>query len=284
MTHGLGSKQHSRPEPAGRARAAFSPLTWRMIMLKKLVSGIGQFVNMQAGKGLVARRQHQLRKCEQEAILAVTAAYRSRYPREHLYAPIATVIEAVHDYAERHLGEWRSLPMRQAADGRSAQLQYTLDFRDVFEQGGHGSPLEPLTMAASTADGILAHRGQSNKITVPYHLRLDLRLEAITDTCLCASCVATEEIDPKNECGPIRSGNYRAPSRMASRCNGDPGERLLVYLAAAVPQERPTVDEWIKLDEAKRDPAVVAQREKIAAAERALEEAEAALAQQRGAA
>ena len=251
------------------------------MQLKQLFDGLGKFLNAQGGKMLVARAERQLAQLEREATVAVTAAYNQRFPAEEIHAPMSQVVEAVLDYAEGTLSEWHGLPMRQTADGRGAQFRYTLNFRETFQKGALGSPFRPITAAANVLAGMLQHQGRTENVSVAYRLTLDVRLQASEAGYVRVECAATEAIDPNNECQEIRSGNWSAPSWMEVRCGGNPAQQLVSYLARSIKQSRPLVHEWALQDDGLRHPVVVQYRAKLAAAQLAIDNAQAALVRHR---
>jgi hypothetical protein len=246
-------------------------------MLKQLVHGLSTL----AGKGLVARRRQQLVSAERQANEVIATVYHGIYSAQNIYAPIAVVVAAVQEYAERELHAWRSQDPRIAADGCSAQFRYVQEFTQVFNKGQLGSPFKPLSISGNQEDSDLRNRMKTAPAAVKYRLWLEIHLKAVPPV-VETRVVAREEIDPNNESPDVATGKWSAPSWMTVRCDGDPAERLLSHLARSVPQDRPTLNEWVKWDEARNHPAIVRQVEMVASAERALHDAEARLARQRG--
>jgi hypothetical protein len=251
------------------------------MQLKQLVDGLGKLLNAQAGKMLVARAQSRLVQVEQEASNAFAAAYGRRFPAEHIYATMSQVVEAMLDYADQTLSEWRALPMRQSANGRSAQFHYTLDFQVHYRKGEPGSQFKPVGLLANSAAGVTGYEVHVENVSVSYRLTLDVRLEASDSGYVRVACSANETIDPGRVCAYIQSGRWSVPSQMELRCNGDPGMQLIRYLAVAVEQNRPSMEQWKHGEEWRLHPVADQYRAKLTAAKRAVDDAHAALARPR---
>jgi hypothetical protein len=246
-------------------------------MWEGIRAGFKQFLARQKASSAVSARKRELRDAEKHLQSMLDALYQRKYPPNRFFAPISEVTNEIERLLIIDMRAWRRLgDPYMSADGTLVEHTLMRDYQETFYKGSLGSPFKPLTMGARAKEGILAHDGRTEPVTVGYEVLLTVKITNNIDDGVDVSCTAQELIDPHNECFDIFSGNYAAPSLMYMKLGGNPCDQLLARLRARFPQQKPSPQEWAQLPETRSDAAVIAAEDNIRAAAERLAAAEAA--------